>query len=587
MTTTSFSGQIQATDERLAVRSGVSAAPPRAEEYTDGTVIRALTLLALGIVALSVFFFSNQSLRLDESQSLWQTSHSMLTIFTIVSEDVHVPLYHVLLHYWQFFFGNDAAVGRMLSLIFYLLMIPAIYVLGNKAYNSKVGLYAAVLTAVSPFLNWYGNEIRMYSLFALMTIVNQYFFISLMRVKREEDGTVRAAFWVGYGVTLILGMFTHYFFAFGVITQVIFYFLYRQQFPRKSLLRFATVFAVSALLFLPWLYFVFTHGSASNTQPLLAKPTSIDVFNTFSQFIFGFQNDHTNTLLVSAWPLLVLLVFLAVRSREKISPSTMYLFFSLFMPIALAFAVSVEVKPIYLTRYLILTLPALYLLMSWVLSIYPARLARFMKTAIVIGMVVTMGVEIVNASTPVKENYRSASDYLSAHASPSDVIVLSAPFTVYPFEYYYHGNADIETLPVWDQYAAGPIPEFKTATLPAEVAALKDSHQTLWLLLSYNQGYENDIRMYFDTHFERTDARNFSVGLDLYAYKLRYDNESLAKVLQEITNGSVQAPHPSNLSTSSAHLAPTPDNASSQSTSTQTTTPLFEGSSSESSIITF
>ncbi len=151
-----------------------------------------------------------------------------------------------------------------------------------------------------------------------------------------------------------------------------------------------------------------------------------------------------------------------------------------------------------------------------------------------------MTLEILNANTPVKENYRAASDYVSAHAQPQDVIVLSAPFTVYPFEYYYKGLAEVQTLPIWNQFVAGAIPAFSKADLPNQVNILKDAHQKLWLLLSYDQGYEQDIRMYFDTHFERTDAHNFSPGLNLYTYKLRYDTEDFSKVLQDINTGTTK-----------------------------------------------
>ncbi len=199
-------------------------------------------------------------------------------------------------------------------------MIPAVYLLGARAYSVRAGLFAALLTAVSPFLNWYGNEIRMYSLFALMTILNQYFFTRIFMEERRADGDVKGRIWLGYIITLILGIFTHYFFIFNTITQAIFFLFYRNIFPKRALRMFALVMLLVIVVFSPWLHFVAMQGAAGNSQPMLAKPTSIDVFNTFSQFLFGFQNDHTNTILVSLWPLLVLLIFLSLRRSQHISP---------------------------------------------------------------------------------------------------------------------------------------------------------------------------------------------------------------------------------------------------------------------------
>src|SRR5438128_2111892 len=89
------------------------------EENATGT---ALALMFLIILASAVSFalFINQSLRLDEAQSLWQSARTPIGIVRLVAEDVHVPLYHILLHYWEVLFGNGVAVARMLSLAFFL-----------------------------------------------------------------------------------------------------------------------------------------------------------------------------------------------------------------------------------------------------------------------------------------------------------------------------------------------------------------------------------------------------------------------------------------------------------------------------------
>src|SRR6185503_5287875 len=175
--------------------------------------------LLLGLMVISVLvaflFFFKQSLRLDESQSLWQTSRSLPAMFNLVAQDVHVPLYHTLLHFWEKLFGNQVQTTRLMSLIFFVATIPAVYVLGNLAYNRKVGRLAAVLVTVSPFLNWYGSETRMYSMLVFITVLNQYFFVSLWK------GRYKSSRW-GYAITAFFGIFTHYFFFLVLLTQAVF-----------------------------------------------------------------------------------------------------------------------------------------------------------------------------------------------------------------------------------------------------------------------------------------------------------------------------------------------------------------------------
>lgn len=483
-------------------------------------VVVVLVSLMIFVVLMSIFVFSHQSLRLDESQSLWQTSHSPTKILNIIAQDVHVPFYLVMLHFWQMFLGNGVYTSRILSLIFFLLSIPALYFLGKRMISAPVGLFAAIIFSISPFMNWYGNEIRMYSLMTLLAILSQYFFVGIYKARSRDS-------WIGYFIVNLLGIFTHYFFFFILLVQAIFFLTHKNIFPAKSFRRFIVIAIILILLFSPWVYYVRSIDTISNSAPLLVPPTTVNVFNTFSQFLFGFQDDHLNTILVSLWPLTVLLGFLALRENKKNPPEISCLALAVLVPIAAAFAVSVALRPLFVSRYLILTIPSLYLFIGWIFSTYPRALRTAFTTILILAMLFGLTVEAASPSSPVKEDYADAAAYLSQNATAQDVIILSAPFTVYPVEYYYHGNAEISTLPIWNRFITGPIPAFNESALPQEVATLKGSHEKAWLLLSYDQGYAENIRIYMDTHLERIDSKTFSPGLTLYVYKLRYDPEVL------------------------------------------------------------
>lgn len=472
--------------------------------------------LILFVIALSVSVFAHQSLRLDEAQSLWQTSHTPTKILNILAQDVHVPLYHMILHFWQLFLGSTVATGRMLSLIFFALSIPAMYYLGKRMFGPSTAIFATALLAISPFMNWYGNEMRMYSLFTLLTILSQYFYMGIFR-RQDSDS------WIGYFLVGLFGIFAHYFFWFVLLVQAIFYFLYKDLFPAGSLKRFIIIAVTLALVFSPWMYYVQVLGTVNNQAPVLSIPTTVNVFNTFSQFLFGFQNDHLNTVLVSLWPITVLLGFLALRENKRVSPEVIYVIMSILIPITMAFIVSVTLRPLFVSRYLILTIPSMYILISWVFSTYPRQLRRALQVLVIFAMLAALAVEIVSPSAPVKENYREAARYLQQNASAQDVIILSAPFTIYPVEYYYKGVTPIATLPLWNRYETGAIPAFDAAKLPEEVNSLKSIHDKAWVLLSYDQGYEEQIRLYFEQNFERLEVKEFSPGLKLYTYRLRYD----------------------------------------------------------------
>src|SRR5690606_29479422 len=106
--------------------------------------------------------------------------------------------------------------------------------------------------------------------------------------------------------------------------------------------------------------------------------------------------------------------------------------------------------------------------------------------------------------------------------------------TVYPIEYYYRGDARITTIPLWDRSVTGPIPPFSSEKLAEEVPQIVEGYETLWLLLSYDQGYEEEVRLYFDERYDRLEHVPFSSGLNLYGYKLRYDEKPFSQVLEEV-----------------------------------------------------
>lgn len=482
---------------------------------------RVRTALYLGglmafAATLSFFFFSQSSLRLDEAQSLWQSGRSAADILTIVAQDVHVPLYHELLHFWRLTVGDSVVTARLFSLIFYLALIPAMYALGTIAYGRAAGLYGALLITISPFMNWYGSEIRMYTLFAFLVVLNQFLLIKLWKQPTENT-------WVGYCLSALFGIFTHYFFLLVLLSQALFFFLKRRLFPDHALGRFLFSWIFLAVCFTPWVVFVAMQGQAANASPVLTTPTTVNLFNAFAQFLFGFQDDHLSTVFLSLWPLTVVIGFFALRKTTHMEPVTQYFMLSVLIGVAVAFIVSVAFAPVFVSRYLIFTIPSLFLLLASLFALYPPRGAAIARGALAGLMLLMLVIELVSPATPVKENYREAAAYLTEHATAQDVVILSAPFTVYPIEYYYRGSAPLATLPLWDRYAYGPIPPFNEEALPAEVAQATADHAYAWMLFSYDQGYEARIRQHMDSNYERVALRVFSPGLELAVYKIRYD----------------------------------------------------------------
>jgi len=474
-----------------------------------------ICLLILLSAGLSFLVWMSQSLRLDEAQSIWQTSRSLSGVLNVIAKDVHVPLYFIGLHFWEILFGTSEAAIRLFSLAFYLFSIPAIFYLSRETYSPRVAYFAALITAISPFLNWYGSEARMYSLMFLLTSLSHLYFIRLW--KKPSART-----WMGYTLVTLLGIFTHLFFLFIVLVQAFFFVAKRELFPRHAINRLLNIAVISGAACLGWFIYRYFAG-AGLTNPLLARPSSVDFFNIFSNFFIGFQTDNINTFYLSLWPLLVFVGFTFLAKRRSHEPQTLYFIAVSFVPVVLTFIISAVFQPIFLSRYLIICLPSLYVLAVSYLASYKGRASDFTLTVLVACMLSMLVVEAVQPATPVKEDFRDAAEYVAVRAAPSDIFVVSAPFITYPVEYYYNGAARLTTFPLWNRYAKDAVPEpYSLTTLEKESTGWSDVYGRVFLLLGYDQGYNDQVRLFMDKHYQRLDMKEFSPGLTLYTYKLRY-----------------------------------------------------------------
>lgn len=511
-------------DHELSATARSVSSAPTISLATRFWVLLGLVGSMVGAFVISKLVLAQESLRLDESQSIWQTAHSLSGMLEIVAQDVHMPLYHIILHYWMIAFGTGVDTIRTLSLLFFLMTIPFVYLLARTIMNRRWAMFVTLLFSLNPFMNWYANEARMYTMLAFFSVVNQYFFVRILQKKKG---------WLGYGMSAVIGAYSHYFFIFNLLTQAIFFLTNKSKFKPGTLKRLAGVAALIGLAIAPWIAYFILQGAAGNTRPLIQPPTTVNFFNAYSQFLFGFQTDNINTIIVSCWPLLVIVAFFTVKRHLKVDVATSYLLVAASVPVLLAFCLSFVVTPFFLSRYMVPVVAPLLIIIAWLLSRY-SRTAVLTVAALWLGIVgVAFTQQVVNVGNPVRENYAQAADYIGEKASPSDIVVLSAPFTVYPFEYYYDGSAQIRTLPIWDRQNVGPVPAFDAAKLPEQANQLIRGHQYIYLLLSHDQGYSDDIYQYFNNRFERTYTKVYSDDLTLYVYRVGYSELPKIRTLRE------------------------------------------------------
>lgn len=190
-----------------------------------------VVLLALG---LRLHQLGSQSLWYDEGTSAGLASRSVATIVRNASNDIHPPLYYLALAWWSKLAGHGEAGLRGLSVFAGVVLVALVLGLGRRLWGWGEGLAAGFLAAVSPFLVWYSQEARMYSLAAALGTALAWVAAELargphdirspdrsdMKLRRAPEAAAfdgarsprrRVAMWAAYVALAVAALYTHYF----------------------------------------------------------------------------------------------------------------------------------------------------------------------------------------------------------------------------------------------------------------------------------------------------------------------------------------------------------------------------------------
>lgn len=152
--------------------SAVSA--PVIDRVRTMSVRRRAVLGLLGLLVIS-FFLRSTALHgrywIDEGLSVGIAHHPITDIPGLLKQDGSPPLYYMLLGVWIRLIGDGEARTHALSLGFALLCVPSAWLLARAMFNERAAWFTAVIAALLPFLSYYAQETRMYSLVVLLSML--------------------------------------------------------------------------------------------------------------------------------------------------------------------------------------------------------------------------------------------------------------------------------------------------------------------------------------------------------------------------------------------------------------------------------
>jgi uncharacterized membrane protein len=407
-----------------------------------------LAIIVLG-AGLRLYGLRIQSLWLDELAG-WNLSHSSTwaqVIQNVDKGDISPPGYHLVNFLLERFVGDDEVILRLPSAIAGIFSIIAIYFLGKQLYSPKEGLLSAVMLAVLWCPVYYSQEERPYSTLVLFVLISTILIIQLVKKLFRPQGRLLPTA-ILYIVSATIVCYLHYFGLFLIFLQgvsVIIITLFLRKF--KATLLATGVYSAIFILFMPW--FFHFKSSLGFRNGWISAPT-YRFFWDYLVFLFNNSPAITYLVVILFSFLIAYTAYLLIkrRTRSEISlNSTLFLILWLVLPIGLIFLASLLIRPMLVDRYLLISMPAAYILLARAIFLIP--LPKLFTTLVAVGLVGLLLYHLIFQmqyyTLQTKEQWRQAVQLVVQHEPlPENSKIYGCKWRSFWNYYFQHLNSSLQ-----------------------------------------------------------------------------------------------------------------------------------------------
>ncbi len=447
----------------------------------------------------------------------WQPMNPDI-LMAMLRQNVHMPLYYLLLNPWLGVFGLSEESVRGFSALFSWLMLIPIYFLGKaigkiSGREEKAhwfGFWAVLVAALSPFQLYYAQEARMYTLAMFCSGLSG---LALWKIFYGGAGRVRL--WsVVYAVAVLAGSFTHYVFLFQLPFHALFggTLIFRK--PEKRHL--AVLPAVILVLVAAWLWHpvylaqktgILDHGDHFSDG--LLKPLRYLGALGYEPLVVVSGNENLAQFFYIPVTVLLFLCWLW-QGRRNGWRYGHHGFLAMWITVPLIAQIGVDwaqkTHTVTIVRYTMLIAPGVYLLLGSALAGMSGQpFSQRFRAALAVAMLL-IAVSTVWPGTPFRyrEKFATADNagYLAETVRPGDVIVVNGPLGAPATLAYYLKD----TLP--DQPILYWVREYNGQPVPCPGPELPGQFSRAWLFM-YRGGQKRgayDLMDALDRHYPRKDT---------------------------------------------------------------------------------
>ncbi len=394
--------------------------------------------VALAVLLGAITRFADIGVQSYSMDELWELTVIQLPAAEIVAAgDGFPPLFHLIFH-GLVVGGFGDMIGRVFSAMLGVVAVWLTARLGQRI-SPAVGVGAAIAVALAPLLVLLSKEGRAYGLFILLAGL-----LLLTTWNVIDSGDTRA--WLGFGLVLVLGMYTHYMFALAVVSAEV-VLLWNLRRDRERLQHWVLAHAAMAAALVPLILIAvpdFELDAANGYSRTVDVPAlGYAGLSLFTGFTLGpstraLHTMDTSDAIAGGLPWVILIgvpaAYLFYRGWRSLSDDwRIRLGVPLVVPLLLLAILSAVVGVAFRVRYLSwLVIPlAIWLAVGYFRT---TGAVRHIAAATLLGVGVLAIVTRVTVDDHVVEDARSAAAYIEEH--PDIPAVAMVWYMTKPIEYY-------------------------------------------------------------------------------------------------------------------------------------------------------
>ena len=396
-------------------------------------------LLSLTVIGAFLRFFNlgYNSLWLDEASTLTFAVQSVPDIWQATTAgEFNPPLFYWTEHF-MLIFGNSEAVLRFIPALLGVLTIPLIYLVGREFMDRNTGIIAAAAFAFSPFLLFYSQEARAYSMTLFFVTFSMVFYFRALKRNTLRD-------WALFAILSALAFWSH-FYAMVIIGALVLYALYELYPKIRNSLDAARPLVTAGVLFglicLPLILVtvqLFFRRTASAPTYGIQGPEII--IATFAQISCLNTQIPGSVIALYLLPLLFIAGIIQAFLLDKNKGIFIVTITVLTFIISNILSYMIPMQP----RYLIFLAVVYFIAIALSCRLLNAWTGSCRVVYAFIALLVVLNAPVLAAyySGYVKEDWRGFANGLQQLTRQGDFVVVVPGYVSQPLDYYYSNTSD-------------------------------------------------------------------------------------------------------------------------------------------------